>query len=97
MNNPYKYLIELLMMNNRTLAELRAEIDITDSEITALLLRRFGLAVNISANRLKKNVCDPEREAEVLRRAVAAAGPEFADNVAAVYAEIIKQSKKVQL
>lgn len=84
-------------MDNKSLAELRAEIDIADAKIVALLVKRFGLSVNISANRLKEHICDPVREAEVLRRAEAAAGPEFADNVAAVYAEIIKQSKKVQL
>lgn len=87
-------LIEFYMMTDK-LAAARAKIDLLDRRITALLVRRFALAVSMKG--LKKKVTDKAREKFVLANARRAAGVKiYAAGAAAVFSEIIKQSKKLQ-
>ncbi len=82
------------MMTDK-LAAARAKIDLLDRRITALLSRRFALAVSLKG--LKKSVTDKAREKRVLANARRTAGNKnYAPCAAAVFSEIIKQSKKLQ-
>ena len=83
-------------MHDKALADYRNEIDLCDREIAALLSRRFAIARLIGQGGLKKQIKDEAREQEVFRNIRQAAGAEFAENAAAVYIEIIRQSRKVQ-
>jgi chorismate mutase len=87
-------LIEFYMMIAK-LAAARAKIDLLDRRIAALLARRFALAAPLKS--LKKNITDKAREKCVLANARRAAGKKiYAAGAAAVFAEIIRQSKKLQ-
>lgn len=89
-----RILIEFYMMNDK-LASARAKIDLLDGRIAALLSRRFALAVSLKG--LKKSVTDKAREKRVLANAKRAAAKRiYAAGTAAVFSEIIKQSKKLQ-
>ena len=82
------------MMNDK-LAAARAKIDLLDRRIAALLARRFTLAIPLRA--LKKSITDKAREKRVLANARRAAGKKsYEAGTAAVFSEIIKQSKKLQ-
>ncbi|MCR4820126.1 MAG: chorismate mutase [Elusimicrobiales bacterium] len=83
-------------MANKDLETARLMIDEADRQIVALLVRRFSIAKSMAERKMKPEIYDAAREAEVLKKAKAAAGQEYSLNVAAVYGEIIKQSKKVQ-
>jgi len=83
-------------MEKRTLEFMRREIDAVDKELAMLLARRFAIAKAIGQSRLKSSIKDESRENEVLLNIRQSAGKEFAGNAAAVYLEIIKQSRKVQ-
>ena len=85
-------LIEFYMMTDK-LAAARKKIDLLDRRIAALLARRFALAAPLKS--LKKNVTDKAREKRVLANARRAAGI-YAAGAAAVFKEIIRQSKKLQ-
>jgi len=76
------------------LSAARSKIDSLDRRIAALLTRRFALAIPLKA--LKKKPADPAREKQVLANAAAAGKKIFAPSTVAVFAEIIKQSKKLQ-
>lgn len=83
-------------MANRLL-EIRRKIDALDRRAGALLARRLALAVPLK--RLKKNLTDPAREKRVLANAAAAAGagsPALRRALRAIYAEVIRQTKKLQ-
>lgn len=87
-------LIEFYMMTDK-LAAAREKIDLLDRRIAALLARRFALAV--STRPLKKKVTDKAREKKVLANARRSAGKKiYAAGAAAVFSEIIKQSRKLQ-
>lgn len=76
------------------LAAARARIDLVDRRIAGLLARRFALAAPLRA--LKKNASDPARERRVLANAAAAAGRRCAPYARAVFAEIVRQTKRFQ-
>ena len=77
------------------LAAARAKIDLLDRRIAALLARRFALAASLSG--LKKMVRDAAREKRVLANARRNAGkPAFQAGMTAVFAEVIRQSRKLQ-
>ncbi len=76
------------------LAAARAKIDALDRRIAALLSRRLALAAPLRA--LKKKASDPARERRVLANAAAAGGKRYAPFTRAVFAEIIRQTKKLQ-
>lgn len=81
------------MMDGK-LSAARVKIDSLDRRIAALLARRFALAAPLKE--LKKKTTDSPREKRVLANAAAAAGKIYAPAAKAVFAEIIKQSKKLQ-
>ena len=54
---------------------LRKEIDALDDELAALIQRRAGLAQNIGHLKGGAPAYRPEREAQILRRIGARAGP----------------------
>ena len=90
-----RILIEFYMMTDK-LAAARAKIDLLDRRIAALLARRFALAVSLKG--LKKTVTDRAREKRVLANARRAVGMKsYAAGAGAVFSEIIKQSKKLQV
>lgn len=72
----------------------RLKIDALDRRIAALLSRRFALAAPLRA--LKKKASDPARERRVLSNAAAAVKKIHARAARSVFAEIIRQSKKLQ-
>ena len=76
------------------LAAARARIDALDRRIAALLSRRFALAAPLRA--LKGRAADPARERLVLANAAAAVNKGHAPYTRAVFAEIIRQSKRLQ-
>jgi len=77
------------------LNKIRSDIDLIDSKILKLLNQRMELV--IMAGRLKGEVEDPQREAEVLAR-VEADTPTLLDKefVRALFKEVIKESKRLQ-
>ena len=79
------------------LRNLRGKIDALDRRVAGLLARRFTLGVAISREGLKKRPVDAAREKRVLANAASAAGkPAYRRAVRAVYAEVIRQTKKLQ-
>lgn len=89
-----RILIEFYMMTDK-LAAARAKIDLLDRRIAVLLSRRFALTIPLKG--LKKTVTDKARERQVLANARRSAGKKiYAAGAAAVFSEIIKQSKKLQ-
>ena len=77
------------------LAAARARIDVLDRKLAALLARRFALAAPLRG--LKKKATDRARERQVIANARRnAVKPAFRAGAAAVFSEIIKQSKKLQ-
>lgn len=77
------------------LADLRAQIDDTDRKLLRLLDRRTELAVRTA--RLKPEVTDGGREAEVLSRVQAASyGLLSAEFVAGLYRGLIDEGKRLQ-
>lgn len=76
------------------LAAARAKIDALDRKIASLLSRRFALARPLRA--LKAKASDPARERRVLANAAAAAKKAHAGAARAVFAEIIRQTKRLQ-
>lgn len=82
------------MMTDK-LAAARARIDALDKKLAALLARRFALAAPLRS--LKGRASDRARERQVIRNARHNAGePAFRAAAAAVFSEIIRQSKKLQ-
>ena len=71
-----------------SLEQLRAEIDNVDSELLALLERRFVLSGRIAASKQGQSVFRPGREAAVIRRLVSETGLD-ASLVAGVWRRII--------
>ena len=89
-----RILIEFYMMTDK-LAAARARIDLLDRRIAALLARRFALAASLKG--LKKSITDKAREKAVLANVRRAAGKKiYAPGAAAIFSEIINQSKKLQ-
>lgn len=76
------------------LAAARAKIDALDRRIAELLSRRFALAAPLRA--LKGRAADPARERRVLANAAAAVKKGHGPCARAVFAEIIRQSKRLQ-
>jgi len=78
------------------LAEKRKKIDDLDARITILLAERLRIAASLKE--LKKKARDPRREAEVLEHAAGLIkDTNLRPAVLAVYREIIKQSRLIQL
>jgi chorismate mutase len=90
---PRRILIEFYIMPDK-LTAARANIDAIDRRIAALLSRRFALAAPLRA--FKKKAADPARERQVLANAAAAGKNRYSPFTRAVFAEIIRQSKKIQ-
>jgi prephenate dehydratase/chorismate mutase len=77
------------------LAEVRDRIDDTDRKLMRLLDQRIELALR--AGRLKAQIADPAREAQVLTKVRASAhGLVSADFVASLYRAIIEESRRLQ-
>ncbi len=76
------------------LAAARRKIDALDRRLAALLARRFATAAPLKS--LKKKTTDSARERIVLANARRWAGKKYYAAAAAVFKEIIKQSKKLQ-
>jgi len=77
------------------LASARKKIDALDRRLAALLARRFAIAASLKG--LKKKTADKAREKIVLANARRSAGKRiYAAAAAAVFTEIIRQSKKLQ-
>ncbi|OIO03391.1 MAG: hypothetical protein COX65_02935 [Elusimicrobia bacterium CG_4_10_14_0_2_um_filter_56_8] len=72
----------------------RLKIDILDRRISALLSRRFALAVPLKD--LKKKAADRAREKQVLSNAAAAGKKSYAPPTKSVFTEIIRQTKILQ-
>jgi chorismate mutase/prephenate dehydratase len=78
------------------LEKLRREIDRLDDELVRLLHQRAALAREIGGLKQGAPAYRPEREAEILRRVSAAAGPLSAQRVAAVFREIISACRALE-
>jgi chorismate mutase/prephenate dehydratase len=83
--------------NDQGIAGRRAAIDRIDAEFVRLLSERARLAQEIGKLKGDGPVYRPEREAEVLRRALAAnAGPLANDAVGRVFAEIVSACRALE-
>lgn len=77
----------------------RAEIDVVDREVVALLNRRTELALELARRKreLGLPLSDPPREREVYARAGAASrGPLSAEAVVRIYRQVIAESRSLQ-
>ena len=82
----------------RTLEELRREIDVIDSGIVPLLVRRLALAGEIAAVKRAagRPAEDPAREESVLGSFAAAVPAGSLDAVRAVYRTLFREMKAAQ-
>jgi len=79
------------------IGQLRRDIDALDDELLALLGRRADLACRIGALKLGAPTYRPERETEILRRAMERnPGPLPAERVAAVFREVISACRSLE-
>ena len=80
------------------ITELRREIDGVDSELVRLYLRRMETAAEIGAYKRQNGlpVYDPQREAQLLERVSALAGPEHEAGVQALFRLLMERSKAWQ-
>jgi len=78
------------------LAEKRKQIDALDARLAGLMAERFSVVRSLAE--LKNKVRDPRREAAVLKRAAGLVKDKtLRPAVTAVYRELIKQSRLLQL
>ena len=77
----------------QSLSSLRREIDSLDSEISALISKRFELTDSVRG--FKDRVRDPSREEQVLLN-VTAAADKYCDEIREIYVKIMEQSRKRQ-
>lgn len=83
----------------RTRDELRADIDVIDSQLLELLNRRVELAIEIARLKPRDGVphVDRQRERTVINRACAAnAGPMHRRSVTRVFRVVIRESRIAQ-
>lgn len=83
-----------------TLERIRAEIDRVDAKLLRLLQRRAELALQAKREkeRLGLSVEDPEREKEVIARAVrSSSGPLPPDEVRKLFSVIVASCRRVQV
>ena len=82
-------------MNDETLARCRAGIDDLDRKIAPLLAERFALSDRIGQYKAEQGlpVRNAEREAEVLADTAALAGPQYAEDIKAVYEAVFARSR----
>ena len=80
------------------LDEIRHVIDALDKEITALLVKRMEVTRDVAAYKKANNlpVYHPEREKAVISKVSALAGEEYAPYIAAIYQNMMDESKKYQ-
>ena len=79
------------------IAKLRVKIDSLDSELLDLVNRRAALARRVGELKLGAPAYRPEREAEILRRAVAEnPGPLPAERVTAIFREVISACRGME-
>ena len=80
------------------LDEIRHVIDALDKEITALLVKRMEVTRDVAAYKKTNNlpVYHPEREKAVISKVSALAGEEYAPYIAAIYQNMMDESKKYQ-
>jgi chorismate mutase/prephenate dehydratase len=84
---------------NRTLPELRVEIDAVDKDLLTLLNRRAALAGEVGEIKRVEGspVFRPEREAQVIQSLQAAnAGPLKPDSVASIWREIMSACRALE-
>ena len=79
------------------IASLRAQIDSLDQELLGLVNRRAGLARRVGEVKQGAPAYRPEREAEILRRAVADnPGPLPAERVTGIFREVISACRGME-
>lgn len=80
------------------LDEIRHVIDALDKEITALLVKRMEVTRDVAAYKKANDlpVYHPEREKAVISKVSALAGEEYAPYIAAIYQNMMDESKKYQ-
>ena len=80
------------------LDEIRHVIDALDKEITALLVKRMEVTRDVAAYKKANDlpVYHPEREKKVISKVSALAGEEYAPYIAAIYQNMMDESKKYQ-
>ena len=79
------------------LNKFRAQIDSIDDELLKLINQRAALAQEIGHAKKGSAVLRPEREAQVLQRLAAAnAGPLTAQNVTALFTEIMSHCRALE-
>ncbi len=80
------------------LDEIRVIIDGLDKEITALLVKRMEVTRDVAAYKKANDlpVYHPEREKAVIAKVSALSGEEYAPYIAAIYQNLMGESKKYQ-
>ena len=86
------------MTGVRNLDETRGKIDEIDGQMLKLFCERMKLAADVAAYKEQHGIptLRPEREQEILERAAAEAGPEFADYAEKFFVGIMKLSREYQ-
>ena len=80
------------------LDEIRVIIDGLDKEITALLVKRMEVTCDVAAYKKANDlpIYHPEREKAVISKVSALAGEDYAPYIAAIYQNLMDESKKYQ-
>ena len=80
------------------LSELREEINMIDTELTALFLRRMAVSKEIATVKAAQGlpILNAAREAAVLEKVSAAAPEDLKASVRALYTEIMRLSREYQ-
>lgn len=81
------------------LAEARVQIDEIDRRILELFVQRMEVVNGIAAYKLERHISafDPEREAQMLRRAAKAGGEQFSDCTCCLMEDMLSISRDYQL
>ena len=82
----------------KTLDDARIEIDAIDGQLVPLLVRRLQVVCDVAEAKRSTgaSVCDPIRERAILDRVSTQAGPEYGDEVKAVFQAVFEVSKARQ-
>ena len=86
------------MENQKTLLDIRYQLDVIDKEMTELYKKRMELCAEVANIKIKsgKAVFDPAREAEVMEYLKSISSAELKPYIGDIYQAVFDASKKIQ-
>lgn len=83
-------------MKDNTLTGLRKEIDVVDSQLKELLIRRMDICLEIVAYKKRHNLCikDERREEDILKNL--SKNEKYSNLVSCIWKPIMEYSKNLQ-